>query len=280
MTEKSLLRNVLPNRIKDALLVRSIRAAVREQGLSDLMDELAEIVPDISHQYTTFPLDSDYIKTKVRAMHAFQIHLVMQALAPMLTDNLNVVDIGDSSGTHIRYLKDLYRDYNMRFLSVNMDENAVNRIRSMNLEAVHCRAEELLEHSINADVFLSFEMLEHLMNPVKFLRDLSYETTCKSLVITVPFLSTSRMGLHHIRNGDKKRSTPENTHIFELSPSDLRLLFKHSGWSVISEKIYLQYPNKGVLRLMKGYWKKNDFEGFYGAILSRDHTWSQLYDGW
>ncbi len=72
----------------------------------------------------------------------------------------------------------------------------------------------------------------------------------------------------------------ENTHIFELSPEDLQLLFKFAGWSVVFERIYLQYPKKHWLRITKRYWMMFDFEGFYGVILKRDSTWSKLYTGW
>jgi len=278
---------VLPNSVihqirnkRDLFLIKSIYAAVKEQGFLDIMDQLVISVPDITHQYSTFDLNSDYLKTNVRAMHAFQIYLVNHALNSLNKKNLTIVDIGDSSGTHIQYLRNLYKDYDMRFISVNMDKTAVNKIKEKGLEAIHCRAEELSHYSINADIFLSFEMLEHLMNPISFLKDLSDKTTCERFVVSVPYLSSSRVGLHHIRNDAKRKCTSENTHIFELSPSDWRLLFMHSGWSIISEKVYLQYPTKSPLKVMKGYWKKYDFEGFYGAILSRDHSWSQLYNGW
>jgi len=72
----------------------------------------------------------------------------------------------------------------------------------------------------------------------------------------------------------------ENTHIFELSPEDLQLLFKFAGWSVVFERIYLQYPRKHWLRITKNYWRMFDFEGFYGVILKRDSTWSKLYTDW
>jgi len=70
---------------------------------------------------------------------------------------------------------------------------------------------------------------------------------------------------------------PENTHIFELAPNDWRLIFLHSGWEIVGEEIYRQYPSKCPLRLMKAYWKKCDFEGFYGAILRRNRAWAQCY---
>ena len=90
----------------------------------------------------------------------------------------------------------------------------------------------------------------------------------------------SRLGLHHLRNNDKVELNAENTHILELSLNDWRLLFQFSGWRVEYNIIYLQYPKKNLLRLMKFFWRRFDFEGFYGAILIRDSTWSNLYKNW
>jgi len=42
----------------------------------------------------------------------------------------------------------------------------------------------------------------------------------------------------------------------------------------------LQYPKRGILSFMKGYWKKVDYEGFYGAILLKDTYWRDLYKDW
>ena len=148
------------------------------------------------------------------------------------------------------------------------------------MEAICGHAEDLASLSIEADVFLSFEMLEHLMNPCEFLQGLS-QKNCKVFVVTVPYLARSRVGLHHIRYDQKHSVNPENTHIFELSPEDWRLIFRHSGWAIQAERIYLQYAKRSIFRpLWKSYWRDYDFEGFYGAILKPDKSWSSLYDGW
>lgn len=44
---------------------------------------------------------------KVRALHAFQITLMLKALAGLRRKRLTVVDIGDSAGTHMIYLTKL-----------------------------------------------------------------------------------------------------------------------------------------------------------------------------
>ena len=127
---------------------------------------------------------------------------------------------------------------------------------------------------------LALEMIEHIHNPVDFLHSMAENTSCKGFVVTVPYLAQSRVGLHHIRQGARKDIYAENTHILELAPDDWRLIFQHSGWSVEYDQIYLQYPKCSWLRATKNLWKNYDFEGFYGAILTRDNTWSKLYKNW
>jgi hypothetical protein len=259
----------------------SLKKAVREQGFQDIYDKLSAIVPDIASQYTTFEINTPYLETKVRAQHSFQISLVGKALN--LLDlagggDMTIVDIGDSAGTHIQYLQGLFGKFHA--LSVNLDEKAVEKIESKGLKAICARAEDLDRHGISADLFLSFEMIEHLCNPIDFLRSIAENTSCKGFVVTVPYLAQSRVGLHHIRQQNRKDVYAENTHIFELSPEDWRLIYQHSGWVVEYDQVYLQYPKRSWLRATKNLWRKNDFEGFYGAILTRDNTWSQLYKSW
>jgi hypothetical protein len=289
---ESFLKRILPNMLllwgihmQELIATKSLYAAIREQKLLPVYHQITEIVPDITHQYTSFDVNSEYLKTKVRAEHSFQIALVNEALqfADNLvrdTNPLTIVDIGDSAGTHLQYIKGLHQNRNIRSLSVNIDSEAVRRIKEKGLEAICARAEDLASLSIEADVFLSFEMLEHLMDPSKFLHNIS-QVKCKALVISVPYLARSRVGLHHIRSNQKRQVNPENTHIFELSPQDWRLIFKHSGWAIVTDKIYLQYPKRSPFRFwLKRYWRRYDFEGFYGAILKPDKSWSELYDGW
>ena len=257
----------------------SLRMALREQDLWGLYDQLGRLVPDLKKQYTSFDIDSDYLLLNVRGLHAFQIALVNDAIrSPCGSDKPTaLVDIGDSAGTHIRYLQELHKDKELRCLSVNVDKEAVRRIREKGLEAILSRAEDLSSLGVDGGIFISFEMLEHLPNPILFLRNLSYHTSCQALVITVPYVFRSRVGLHQIRKNMRKPHNPENTHIFEFCPDDWRLLFRHAGWAIKSERVYLQYPKRSMFRLMKVVWRRLDFEGFWGAILVRDHTWSDLY---
>jgi hypothetical protein len=272
-------------RLLTRMQLASLRSAAREQGLDRLSERLVEIVPDLTSQYTTFRVDNEFLQVKTRSLHAFQIDLAIKAINYIPPkESIYVVDIGDSSGTHLIYLNSILRDdmrfasCNLNYLSVNLDPIAVDKIASRGIRAILCRAEDLYKnYKIKADLILSFEMLEHLYDPVSFLNILSEKSVCEYFVLTIPYLSQSRVGLHHIRHGQNRVVYPENTHIFELSPTDWKLIFQHAGWKVVNEAIYRQYPLWSVWILLKPLWKKLDFEGFYGVILKRDRTWAELY---
>ena len=285
MTAKTITK-LIPTNVKpylkkglEIIKTQSLLKALKEQGFSELIDNLIKIVPDINDQYSSFQIDTPYLNTKVRGLHAFQISLVNEVISDI--ESSVIVDIGDSAGTHLQYLQGLYdNSKRMECLSVNLDSKAVERIRKKGLNAALARAEDLQSYNIKADIFLCFETLEHLMNPCFFLHELSTKTNAKYLIVTVPYLKRSRVGLHHIRGARRDVVNAENTHIFELCPTDWKLLVQHSGWKILYEKIYLQYPKHGLFRLTQPFWKIFDFQGFYGLVLKRDNTWSSKYLDW
>lgn len=280
---KAAIKGLLPATVlaklsagREKLLIRSLRAAAAEQGLTPLVERLAAS-GDVSEQYTTMKMDSEYLRLKVLTQHAFQIALA----GPELPEGDGVVvDIGDSSGAHTQYLRALHPGCKAKFLSVNLDATAVAKIKAKGLDAMLVRAEDVAKQGVNAEVFLLFETLEHLSDPFNFLHALAAKTRCRRLVLTVPYVRRSRLGLHHIRAGLTQKMTAERVHLLELCPEDLRLLFAHAGWRVEKERIYLQYPANSALRATKALWASHDFEGFYGVVLSRDDKWSSLYADW
>lgn len=261
------------------LRTESLKSAAKEQKLDGLVKRLEELVPDISEQYSSFKIKGTFTNIKVRNMHAFQMSLIDRVINEF--EKPVIVDIGDSSGTHLEYISRLYsKNKTIKCLGVNLDVKAIERIRGKGFEAIHARAEELHKQNVNGDVFLCFEILEHMTDPCKFLYDLSSKTNAKYLIASVPYLKKSRVGLHHIRAGRKDKVNAENTHILELSPENWKLVARHAGWKVVEDKIYFQYPKWSVWRVAKPLWKKLDFEGFYGIVLERDDSWSSLYQDW
>lgn len=271
----------------EKLLVISLQTANRKRGESDLRKKLICLVPDITHQYSTFIIQSQnhYLVEKVRCQHAFQMSLTMKGIGMISKvggDPIHIVDIGDSAGTHMLYLEGLARDAGLHIetMSINLDPEAIKKIESKGLNSIQCRAEELHRRGVHPDLFLSYEMLEHLFDPVGFLHTIAEKSTCEYFLITVPYVYRSRIGLHQIRTGHSGPIYAENTHIFELCPEDWDLLFAFSGWEVLLQDRYTQYPVKGLLHLTKALWRKFDFDGFYGVVLKKNLEKSKQYQDW
>lgn len=262
----------------------SLKLALFENRYGKLVKKLREVVPDISNQESseqdTF---NNYWELKRRILQAFQCTMMLKSLETLPSNNLTVVDIGDSAGTHMIYLKELAKDqYNIDTISVNLDPRAIEKINARGLKAILCRAEDLDLGDKNIDLFTSFQMVEHLHNPAIFFYRLAKKSSCNKLVITVPYLRNSRVGLHHVRNRLEKIIFAEDEHIFELSPEDWTLLILHSGWRVVYSETYYQYPKRLpiVSPLLSWYWRKTDFEGFWGAILEKNTTLADHYQDW
>lgn len=266
------------------LKMLSLKRAVAQQKLYEMITRLREIEPDISNQESRKKGNfNDYMEFKRRALQSFQCFLMLRALEYYNTEMLTVVDIGDSAGTHMLYLKELTRGkYRIDTVSVNLDPRAIEKIKARGQKAILARAEELYMGEKQVDLFISFQMVEHLHDPALFFRRLAKKSQCNRFVITVPYLKMSRVGLHYTQSDTNEIFFAEDEHIFELSPRDWTLLMLHAGWRVMYSKIYYQYPKKWpiISTLLASHWRKTDFEGFWGAILEKDTTISDLYQDW
>jgi len=285
---KNILRsvgiNTTPEKIHQWFSYRSLQLAIKEQKLDKMLLRLREIEPDISHQEaSTKKSFNQYWEFKRRGLQSFQCALMLEGLERFSKRSLTVVDIGDSAGTHMLYLKELSRPkYEIDTIGVNLDPRAIEKIRARGQKAILCRAEELDLKDRYIDMYTSFEMVEHLHNPSIFFRRLAKRSACNKMLITVPYLRQSRIGLHNIRHNYRKEVFAEDEHIFELSPFDWELLLLHSGWKVIQAKVYFQYPRNIpiISGLLANFWKKFDYEGFWGAILEKDTSFSDCYKDW
>ena len=262
----------------------SLKLALSENNYGGLVERLREIEPDISKQYSHQREFNDYWELKLRVQHAFQCSLMLKVLENIDPGTLTVVDVGDSAGTHMSYLKELAKErFDIQTISVNLDPIAIEKIRAKGQRAILCRAEELDLGDEKIDLFTSFQMVEHLHNPSLFLRHLAKKSGCDRLVVTVPYMKRSRIiEPYFIWDKSQEPRFAEEEHIFELNPQDWALLMLHSGWKVVHNQIYYQYPRRRpfISQLLSFFWKETDFEGFWGAILERDTIFSDSYQDW
>lgn len=289
VTPKSIARalGIDTRKAYQSLSARSITRALAEQGLDGLANELRAIVPDLRDQYTG-ALDAAeydrYWEIKMRGLHAFQVKCTLDAIDHIGGGGLVVADIGDSSGNHGAYIKALAgRDRIKRIISVNLDPVAVEKIKAKGGEAICCRAEELEIEGLAPNLVISFETVEHLTDPVRFLHSMATTGNIEYLLITVPYRRRSRFGGAQLRldgTAGGEKMTAEEVHIFEFSPTDWELLARFAGYRPVFRRTYLQYPRKSALRLTAPLWRSLDFEGFLAFFLTRDLTLSDRYTGW
>ncbi len=274
-------------RLYQSLSAASIRAALREQKLDSLARKLRRTVPDLSDHYTHEFDGAEYERyweCKMRGLHAFQVRLALDALETIDGTGMVLADIGDSSGNHAAYIHALAAKGKVaKIISVNLDPVAVDKVRAKGGEAVHCRAEELDLNGISPDLILSFETIEHLCDPVRFLHSLATKGSAEHLLMTVPYRRVSRFGGEFLRRPEgamPERLNAENVHIFELSPEDWTLLARFAGFRCVFRRTYLQYPRFHPLRLTRPLWRELDFEGFFGMFLARDPGLADRYADW
>jgi 2-polyprenyl-3-methyl-5-hydroxy-6-metoxy-1,4-benzoquinol methylase len=171
----------------DPLLNWSLKQALKHQKMDKLYGEICKAIPDISNQYSNpdgmncmdekSPDYAAFYTFKVRAQHCFQVLYSIRMIQKFCGKNaINIADVGDSSGNHIKYLQALQSAYGYNIkdaFSVNLDPVAIEKINKNGGKAILHRAELLHEIDLKCDVMLSFEMLEHLASPVDFLYKLS-----------------------------------------------------------------------------------------------------------
>lgn len=289
MWMKDMLNRIGIDSAKRARIVQGIsgwsirHALARDQR--EMILRLRNIAPDISNQESSEKeLFNEYWELKRRSLQAFQCKMMLKAIEYYEgKKRLVVVDIGDSAGTHMLYLNELMRGKcEIDGIGVNLDPRAVSKIKARGQKALLCRAENLDLGEKEVDLFTSFQMVEHLHNPSIFFRRLAKKSSCKRMLITVPYRKRSRVGMYSVRNDYRDRISAEEEHIFELSPEDWSLLMRHSGWKVVFSRIYYQYPKKWpvISQLMSKCWEALDHEGFWGAILEKDTSISDKYADW
>lgn len=266
------------------LMLWSLKNVYQKRNYETLVKEFEGLDIDLSQQYTQNTEMTPYRWYNLNNQHCFQTIFTVKMMHKYLNSNiLNVVDIGDSAGTHLKkisMLMDKGGGRKINGISVNLDPIAVDKINKNGGRAILCRAEDY-EPDVRIDCYLSYEMMEHLHNPALFLHRLAKADKGDYMIVTVPYLSESRVGLRNSLAG-KENITAENEHIFELNPLDWEKIALHAGWRVIEKEIYLQYPENipFLSRWLRKIWKQEDFEGFLGLMLKRDTTVTDRYLSW
>ncbi len=254
---------------------RAVIKAVRQNDeLSDMWSLSLKILPGLEDHFNSIEL-SEEENMRLRLLICSEALFLKNVITSLLQSGQKVgscLDIGDSDGTTRLLLKESMDNFNISTLGINLQQQAVEKIRQRGLDAERIDAMELNKEGRKYDIVSVFETLEHLPNPIGFLENM-HEIVNQRLVISVPLIVNSRVSLGYLDDNWPKSKVPtiENNHIFELAPRDWRRIMLHCGWEIEKEWKVRQFPDRGVLgQIMRYAWRKISFEGFWFVSLIKD----------
>lgn len=275
------LKKLIKKLVSHVSFNSTLRVVSNDRELKKIWDDSLETFPDFS-QHFSIPTVEVEEEARIRMLIAAETSFVYESIERIKNDvtlPVTFADIGDSDGS-VRYLlSKMYADSELDSIGLNLQAQAVAKMKKLGLKAICENAMDLSDKEMSFDIVSVFETLEHLSDPIGFLKSMS-KIVNKELIISVPYLRKSRVGLQYLNKNwpEEVKSTIENQHIFELSPTDWKKLMIHSGWKIQKEKIIKAYPRLSYHRLiLEPYWRYMSFDGFWFVSLTKDNTISRNY---
>jgi hypothetical protein len=149
----------------------------------------------------------------VRTFHEFKLEFLVKAFGRPYLDTHSIIEIGDSDGLVLKAL-------GKRGFSINNDPRCIELIRSNGVDADEGRGEGMNAPDKSYDVAMTFETLEHSLNPLAFLQEMS-RVAREKIAISIPGVTRTYMHprVRGMRVGEE--------HVFEFCSRDLINLTTH-----------------------------------------------------
>jgi len=230
MTPPLLRNKILLRKVAPSILLNALNQKRRNQLLYNALYRQIRSIPDIE---TLFPQDEvrgHYVYGKVRdsvdhpdvfitQLRYYRMYQFFKThFSEIFSSGVLVLDIGDTSGMFLQALGKIG-------VSLNINQECVNFIRSRGLEAVQGDAESLDFDDNSFDYIFSFQCLEHLPNPIKALNEWG-RVARKKVFLSIPYVDSTRIYNIAYWIDLKRTSWKEDSvrsvdcHIFEFSTKD------------------------------------------------------------
>ena len=276
-----MFKKLIKTKVIDSISRSSIRNIVNSDAqLKELWIYSFQIFPDFKSHFS-IPAENEEVEDRIRLLIISETLFVRNEIDDLIKnqDECSYADIGDSDGSVQMLLKKKSYENKLTTIGVNLQKEAVKKIKDKGLNAICADALSLSDIGKSYDIISLFETLEHLSDPIGFLKKINTSVNHR-LIISVPYIRKSRTGLSYLTHkwpADKK-PTIENTHIFELSPKDWKKLFQHTGWEICHEQKLLMYHTKRLSRvILQPFWRYVSFEGFWFVSLKKNNKFSSMY---
>lgn len=245
MKIKELVRQVLPPLlIKPAgkiygMLIKNKKQKVLYQRLCRLIQnnlEISRLFPESAfRQHYVYEPSRQTIEHPdifINQIRYYRLYEFFLKNYPQFFDNKSAIaDVGDTSGN-------LFRALRCRGLSVNINPEVVKYIRQGGIEAELGDIEKLPFENGAFEYTFCFQCLEHTLNPIQALRELS-RVTRKKIFLSIPYVEKTviysldywkNLKSKDIKHGGWSVSSPKGVdcHKFEFSTEDFKKLLSHA----------------------------------------------------
>jgi len=264
----------------DTISIKAIHHMVASNGdMGVLWDLSQKLIPDLRQHFSEH-VESREVELRIRLLIVFETMFVKRIISDYLQKNkkCSYADIGDSDGS-VRLLLGHTKFNNLSTVGINLQPQAVEKMRRRGLAAICADALSIGDQGIKYDIVSVFETLEHVSDPIGFLSKIR-KVVNHRLLISVPLIRRSRVNLAYTGNQwpTDKKPTVENTHIFELSSKDWEKIFLHTGWRIDYETRLMMFPSSLIYRIiLQTYWRMISFEGFWFVSLLKDDEYVSKY---
>ncbi|MBT6048145.1 MAG: methyltransferase domain-containing protein [Candidatus Scalindua sp.] len=276
-----MLKSLIKRKIFDPVSISSVIKVINSNNeLREIWEYSFDLFPDFSSHFAV-PVYDKEIEHRIRMLVVGETFFIKKEIDGILEskEGCSYADVGDTDGSVRLLLEKSFSKEKLSSVGINLQENAVEKIKKRGLDAICADALSLGDMGSNYDIVSAFETVEHLPDPIGFL-DRIKSVINSRLILSVPFIRHSRISLAYLSDKwpEGKKPTIENTHIFELSPLDWKKIFLHTGWKIENEWKLMMFPSTGLSRfILQPYWRSVSFEGFWFVSLSKYNKYASQY---
>lgn len=211
---KRVLGDDLVERLKSRtapLEIAALRESIRRHGFRP--DEFSMSDEQAGIHFANDTEVGPFSRLAIRFFHEYKLQFLRAHLAPDYVSRHAFIEVGDSDGLVLRSL-------GKGGFSINNDPRCIALIGQNGIESRLGLGERLDVLDKSYDVAMTFQTLEHSLNPVAFLQELT-RVARQKVIVSVP--GVTRTMIHPRINGVRVGEE----HVFELCMRDLLRLTTH-----------------------------------------------------
>jgi len=235
------------------LRLAPLQQAIRNRGW--WYDDFAMTDDQAATHYADDGVRDRFSRTVVRFFHQYKIDFLLKTLGSQCIAESQFVEIGDSDGLVLKAL-------GKTGLSITDDPRCARQVEANGGHATVGLGEKIDLPDKSVDIAMTFETLEHSLNPVAFLSEMCRVARAK-VVISIP--GVSRTIIHPRVKGLRVGEA----HFFEFCKDDFLRVCTHLPLRLASHhkmKVFASPRNPIHWLFYKAHWNRELFNGCLRAF--------------